>query len=59
MGVFKKNSADPLRNRKEKHVIAESRRPIGHGQTNAFARYHSTTANEKERGDGGEPDEAI
>ena len=59
MGVFEKNSADPFRDRKEKHVVAESRRPIRDGETDAFARDHSAAANEKERGDDREPGEAM
>jgi hypothetical protein len=59
MGVLEKNPADPLRDGEEKHVVAESCRPIGHGETYAFARDHSAAANEKQRGDGGEKRETM
>ena len=59
MGVFEKNSADPFAEREKKHVVAESGRPIRHGESDAFARYHSAAANEEERRDRREPGEAI
>src|ERR1700731_1463581 len=59
MGMFEKNSADPLRDGKKKHVVSESRGPIGHGETDAFARDHASAANEEKRGDGGEEGEAM
>ena len=59
MGVLKKNSADPLRNREQKHVVAERGRPIGHSQTHAFARHHSAAANQEERRGGCEPSETL
>ena len=59
MGVLEKNSADPFRDREKKHVVAESRRPIGHGETDAFARDHSAAANEKERRGRREPGKAM
>src|SRR4051812_5218545 len=51
MSVLKENSADPSRNGKEKHVVAERRRPIGNGEANAFARDHAPAANQEERRD--------
>ena len=59
MDVFEENSADPFAEREKKHVVAESRRPIRHGESDVFARDHSAAANEKERGDRGEPGETI
>ena len=59
MGVLEKNSADPFRNGKQKHVVAERGRPVGHGEADAFARHHSAAANEQEGGDSSEPGEAI
>ena len=59
MGVFEKYSADPLRDREKKHVVAESRRPIGHSETDSFARHHSAAANEEERRSGREAGEAV
>ena len=59
MRVLKKNPADPFRNGKQKHVVAERGWPIGHGEANAFTRDHSPAANEQQRGHGREPGEAI
>jgi len=59
MSVLKENPADPFRGGKEKHVIAESGRPIRNGETNAFARDHAAAANEEKRGKGSEPGEAV
>jgi len=44
--VLEENSAHPFRGGEQKHVVAERGRPIGHGETNAFARDHSAAANE-------------
>ena len=57
--MLKKNPADPFRNGKHKHVVAERGWPIGHGEANAFTRDHSAAANEQQRGHGREPGEAI
>ena len=59
MDVLEKYSADPFRNGKEKHVVTESRWPIGDGETNSFARDHAAAANKKERGDGREEGETM
>src|SRR5204863_1245202 len=59
MGVLEKDSPDPFRDWKKKHVVAERGGPVGHGETDAFARDHSPATDEKERGDGGEPDETV
>ena len=59
MRVLKKNPADPFRNGKQKHVVAERGWPIGHGEANAFTRDHSAAADEEQRHDGREPGEAI
>jgi len=59
VSVLKKNSADPFRGRKEKHVVPESGRPIRDGEAHAFARDHATAAYEEQGGDGGEPGEAV
>src|SRR5438045_2557343 len=59
MGVLEKDSSDPFRDWKKKHVVAERGGPVGHGETDAFARDHSPSTDEKERGDGGEPDETV
>ena len=59
MSVLKENPTDPFRGRKEKHVVAESARPIRDRETHAFARNHATAANQKESGEGGEPGEAV
>ena len=59
MRVLEQYSADPFRDGKQKHVVAERGRPIGHGQTDAFARDHSTATNEKERGKTGEPGKTV
>src|SRR4051812_3122793 len=59
MRVFKENSPHPFRNRKQKHVVTKSRRPVGNSQSDAFARHHSAAANEEQGGTGGEPDETI
>lgn len=57
--MLKKNPADPFRNGKHKHVVAERGWPIGHGEASAFTRDHSAAANEQQRGHGCEPGEAI
>src|SRR5207253_10788549 len=59
MSMLKKNSADPFRGGKEKHVIAESGWPIRDGEAHAFTRDHATAANEEKSGDRSEPSEAI
>src|SRR5205814_8824912 len=59
VSVLKKNSADPFRGGKEKHVVAESGRPIRDGEADAFARDHATAANQKKCGEGSEPGEAV
>src|ERR1051326_7586197 len=59
MRVFEKNSADPCRDREEKHVVTESRRPIRHGEADAFARHHPAAANEQERGRRGKTGKAM
>ena len=59
MGVLEQNSANPFRDRKKKHVVAERGRPIGHGKTDVFARHHSAAADQKQRGERGEPGETI
>ena len=59
MGVLKKNSADPFRDWKQKHVVAECGRPIGHSETDAFARDHPAATNQEESRKRGEPSEAI
>ena len=59
MRVLKKDPADPFRNGKQKHVVAERGWPIGHGEANAFTRDHSAAADEEQRHDGCEPGEAI
>ena len=59
MRVLKKNPADPFRNGKQKHVVAERGWPIGHGEANAFTRDHSAAADEQQRGDRSEPSEPI
>ena len=59
MSVLKKNPADPFRSGKEKHVVSESGRPIRDGETDTFARDHATAANQEQRGEGGEPGEAV
>ena len=45
MRVLEQNAADPLRDRKQKHVVAERRRPIGNSEADAFAGDHSAAAN--------------
>ena len=58
--VCSKNiAADPFRDWKQKHVVAESRRPIRNGEADAFARDHSTAANQQERRERSEPGESI
>ena len=59
MRMLEKNPANPFRKRKEKHVVAESGRPIRDGEADAFTRDHATAANQQKSGDGGEPGEAI
>ena len=59
MSVFKKNPADPFRGGKEKHIVAESGRPIRDGETHAFACDHAAAANQEKRGEGSEPGEAV
>ena len=59
MRVFKQNTTDPFRDRKQEHVVAERGRPIGHGESDVFARDHSAAANQEQRRKGGEPDETI
>ena len=59
MRVLKQNPADPFGDGEEKHVVTEGGRPIGHGQADAFARDHSTAANEEQRAERGEPGESI
>jgi hypothetical protein len=49
MDMFEEDAANPLGDRKEKHVVAERRRPIRDGQPNAFARHHSPAANQEKR----------
>lgn len=51
MGMLEEDSADPFRDGKKKHIVTESGRPIGHGESNALARDHAATADEKEGGD--------
>src|SRR5206468_6839934 len=50
---------DPFRNRKQKHVVAESGRPIRNGEANVFAGHHSSAANQQERGDACKPCESV
>jgi hypothetical protein len=57
--MLKENPADPFRNRKQEHVVAERGRPIGHGQADAFARDHSAAANEKQRRNARNPREEV
>ena len=59
MGMLEQNSANPFRNRKKKHIVAERGRPIGHGEADAFARDHSPTANEKQRRNARNPRERV
>ena len=59
MRVLKKNTADPFRNGKQEHVVAERGRPIGHGEADAFARDHSAAANEKQRRNTCNPRETV
>jgi len=59
MCVLKQNSTDPFRDWKQKHVVAERGRPIGHGEPDVFAGDHSAAANEQERRNAREPREAI
>src|ERR1700758_3945610 len=59
MRVLKQNSADPFRNRKQKHVIAEGGRPIRHSEADVFTRHHSAAANEQKRRDAREPRETV
>ena len=59
MRVLEENSADPFRDRKHKHVVAESGRPIGHREPDVFTCYHSAAANEQERGDASQPCESV
>src|SRR5205823_2459729 len=47
MGVLKKYSANPARERKQKHVVSECRRPIRNRQADSFARHHAAAANEE------------
>src|SRR5437868_8001448 len=47
MDMLEKYSADPLRNRKKKHIVPERRWPIGNSEPNALASDHSAAANEK------------
>src|SRR5438067_12779476 len=59
MGVLEENPADPFGDGEAKHVVTKCGRPIGHGETDAFARDHAAAANEKEGRDGGEPGETM
>ena len=59
MRVLEQNSADPFRNRKQKHVVAERGRPIGYGQPDIFAGDHSAAANQQQRRHAREPRERI
>lgn len=59
MSVLEENPADPFRERKQKHVIAERGRPIGHRQSNSFACDHTATADQEDRRRRREPGEAI
>src|SRR6187401_228974 len=50
MRVFVKNSARPLRDREEKHVVAVGRRPIRHSHADAMAGHQTAHAKQRERG---------
>src|SRR5206468_885616 len=59
MCVFEKDPANPLRDGKEKHVVTEGGRPIRHRKTNAFARDHSSAADEEQGENGEQPGKAT
>ena len=59
MGVLEQNSANPFRNRKQKHVVAKGGRPIGDCEPDIFAGNHSAAANQQERGDASNPCESV
>src|SRR6188768_3171448 len=59
MGVLKENSSNPLRDGKEKHVVAEGGGPIRDGKADAFARDHSAAADQEKRRGCCQPNEAI
>jgi hypothetical protein len=59
VGVLEENSPNPLRNRKEKHVVAKSGGPIRDSETDALARDHAAAANQEKGGERGEPGETM
>jgi len=50
MGMLEEDSSHPFRHGEKKHVVTEGRRPIGHSETDAFARDHSAAANQENGG---------
>ena len=59
MGVLKETPPIHFETGKEKHVVAKGRRPIRHGEANAFARDHAAAANQEKGRDRAKPGEAV
>ena len=59
MRVFKEDSAHPLRDREQKHVVTKGGGPVGHSESGAFACDHSATADQEQSSNSSEPGEAI
>ena len=59
VGVLKKNSADPFRSGKQKHVVAKGGWPIGHREAHPFAGDHSAAANEEQSRNACEPRKTV
>ena len=59
MGMLKENSAHPLGDRKQEHVVAKRGRPIRHSETDAFARDHAAATNQQQCGETRKPHETI